>query len=103
MTDDDRDRLALRLVPGIGPHLYRALLDRFGHVGAVRAASLSQLCEVPFLGGKTAKQLQESLASRDVEEEMRLMKEHGVRLVRLGTDAYPPQLAQIDVPPEFLF
>lgn len=103
LSDEDRDRLALRLVPGIGPHLYRALLDRFGSVAKIRAASLPALCEVPYLGEKVARQLQASLQSRDVDEELRLMQEHGVALLRAGTADYPAALAQVAVPPEFLF
>ncbi len=102
-SPEARDALALRLIPGIGQHLYSALLTRFGTVQAIRDASPEQLCEVPYLGAKVAQQVKKSLASADVDEEIRLLNDYRVGLVRLGSSAYPTALAEVELPPEMLF
>jgi DNA processing protein len=47
MSDEVRDHLALHLVPGLGPRLTMALLERFGSASAIRQASAGQLQQVP--------------------------------------------------------
>ena len=103
LSREDRDLLALHLVPGIGPRLLAALMERFGSVAAIAAASISRLTDIPYLGEKTAQQLQASLQSNDVDEELELLQKHGVSLLRLGSDAYPSVLASIPTPPRFLY
>lgn len=103
LSPEERNLLALHLVPGIGPRLLAALLSQFGTVEAVAAAAIAELTEVPYLGEKTALQLQASLRSNDVDEELELMRRHGVALVPLGGAAYPAALATIATPPRFLY
>src|SRR4051794_21692542 len=99
LSPEERDWLALHLVPGIGPKLSAALLDRFGSAAAIFQASTADLWDIPHLPATTADMLKKSLAARDVDAELELMARHQVRLVRLGTAAYPPALATIYVPP----
>lgn len=99
----DRDLLALHMVPGIGPKLLAALLERFQSVAAIRDASAQELTTIPYLGEKTALQLMASLQSNDVDEELELMRRHGVELISLGSAAYPAALAAIAMPPRFLY
>ena len=64
MTDNPdviHDHLALALVPGLGPKLTAALLERFGTASAARAASAVQLREIPHIGDKLATSLAEAL------------------------------------------
>jgi DNA processing protein len=103
LTRDDRDLLALQLVPGIGPRLMAALLERFRSVSDIAAASLHELTSIPYLGEKTAQQMQVSLQSNDVDEELALMERHGVVLVKLGSPDYPDPLAKTAMPPRFLY
>jgi len=103
LSRDDRDLLALQLVPGIGPRLMAALLERFHSVAEIAAASLDKLTSVPYLGEKTAQQMQVSLQSNDVDEELELIQRHGVILIKLGTPDYPETLAKIAMPPRFLY
>jgi DNA processing protein len=103
VTDNVRDLLTLSLVPGIGPRLTAALLERFGSAGAALRASAVQLCEVPYISPRLAELLTQALARSDVAAELERMDRHGVRLVALGTPEYPPALANIPDPPHLLY
>lgn len=103
MDTETRDLLTLHLVPGLGPRLIAALLERFGSPTNVLRATADRLAEVPHLGTKLAHQLRDAFARGDVETELRLMQEHRVSLVRLGTPDYPAALATVAVPPHLLY
>jgi DNA processing protein len=100
---ETRALLTLHLIPGLGPRLTAALLQRFGSAEAVLRASAAQLREVPYLGGKLAADLAEAVQRVNVEREMEQMDRHGVRLLVLGTPEYPAPLSQITDPPHLLF
>jgi excinuclease ABC subunit C len=48
-------------VPGIGPARRRALLKRFGSIGAIRTASLEELAAVPGMNQTAARSIRENL------------------------------------------
>jgi DNA processing protein len=103
ISADVRDLLALHLVPGLGPRLTAALLERFGSAGAVRQSSAAQLREVPYIGETLASKLESSLRTIDVDAELAKMAHHGVHLIALGTPAYPAALASISSAPHLLY
>jgi DNA processing protein len=98
-----QDLLALHLVPGLGPRLTKALLERFGSAAAVLRASPAQLMEVPHIGSKLAHALSEAMRRLDVAGELELIERHHVRLLALGMPEYPGPLASIYDPPQLLF
>src|SRR5262249_50129533 len=95
--------LHLHLVPGLGPRLTAALLERFGSAQAILRANFNQLQEVMFVGPKLAQGIRQSLDREDVEAEMERLAKHNVRLLVLGTSDYPAALATISDPPHLLF
>jgi DNA processing protein len=95
--------LALHLVPGIGPRLTAALLERFGTAGAILRARPGQLCEVPHVGSRVAEQIGKAFAQVDVHAELDSMAQHGVRLIALGSPDYPATLATIPDAPHLLY
>jgi DNA processing protein len=103
LSSEDRDWLALHLVPGIGPKLTAALLRRFGSSSALMKASPAELLEIPHLPAVTAELIKKSLAAQDINGELELIDRYGVQLVRLGSSEYPAALATIAVPPRFLY
>jgi DNA processing protein len=103
LAPEVRDLLALHLVPGIGPRLTAALLERFGSAAAILRAGVGQLCEVPHIGNKLAEQIRRVLAQADVGAELENMARHGVRLLSLGRPDYPAVLATIADPPHLLY
>jgi DNA processing protein len=97
------DLLTLHLVPGIGPRLTAALLERFGTPTAVLQASAPALAEVPYIGPRLAESIARARERIDVTAELERMQRHGVRLVVRGTPEYPPLLANIHDPPFLLY
>jgi len=103
IPDVIRDHLALALVPGLGPKLTAALLERYGSAGAARRATAVQLAEIPHIGEKTASGLAAALRTVDIEPELRLMEKHGTRVLPLGQPGYPQPLARVPAPPPLLY
>jgi DNA processing protein len=94
------DLLALSLVPGLGPRLTRALLQRFGSAGAVRQLSVQQLQEIPQIGEKLSRQFVDALRSIPLQQEIDLLRQHRVRVIARGEFDYPAMLADLpDAPP----
>ncbi len=102
MTDLN-DRLALALVPGLGPKLTAALLARFGSPAAALRATAAELLEVPHIGEKLAGALATALRTVDIGSELALLANHGVTPVPLGFAGYPAPLAAVVAPPPLLY
>ena len=98
-----REHLALALVPGLGPKLTAALLERFGSPAAARRATAAQLLDIPHIGEQTAGKLVAAMRTVDVEPELRLLARHGARAVPLGFPGYPAPLARVVAPPPLLY
>jgi DNA processing protein len=103
LTDDLRDRLALHLVPGVGPRIMQALLERFGSPGSALRASAPQLSEVAHVGTKLVASIAAAASGEAVAAELEHVERHGVRLLPLGTPEYPARLVTIGDPPSFLY
>ncbi|MDW8263736.1 MAG: DNA-processing protein DprA [Gemmataceae bacterium] len=100
---DVRDLLALQLVPGVGPRLTQALLERFGSAAAIRRASARQLEEVPHIGPKLSRAIVDALARVDVDAELDKIARHGIRLLVRDQPGYPQVLSTIHDPPWLLY
>jgi DNA processing protein len=95
--------LTLQLVPGLGPRLTGALLEKFGSAEAVVQAGPEQLGQVPRIGDKVAHDLYQAMREVDVAAEVELIQRHQVRLLALGSEEYPASLATIFDPPPLLY
>ncbi len=100
---DFADHLALALVPGLGPKLTAALLERFGSPGAARQATATELLQIPYIGEKLAQSLATALRTVDIGPELDLLTRHDTRPVPLGFPGYPPPLAAVVAPPPLLY
>jgi DNA processing protein len=103
VSPEIRDLLALHLVPGLGPRLTEALLERFGSPAEVLRAGADQLRQIPQIGDNLAARLSKGLREVDVAAELDRIARHGVHLLALGTPEYPAALATIGVPPRLLY
>jgi DNA processing protein len=103
LPENVRDLLTLSLVPGIGPRLTAALLERFGSAGAALRAGVAELSAIPYITPRLAESLTQALARSDATAELERMERQGVRLIALGTPEYPPSLANIPDPPHLLY
>ncbi|MGH7173071.1 MAG: helix-hairpin-helix domain-containing protein, partial [Gemmataceae bacterium] len=80
-----RDLLTLTLVPGVGPRLTAALLERFGSATAALQATIAELSALPHLRTKLAESIRQAADRSAVAAEMERMEQHGVRLISWGS------------------
>lgn len=102
-SSEVRALLTLHLVPGLGPRLTAALLERFGSASAVLNAPAHRLREVPYLGAKLADDLSQAFHQVNVDAELERMARHSVGLLALGGPEYPVSLTTIPDPPHLLY
>jgi DNA processing protein len=93
----------LALVSGIGPHLRRALLDRFGSPRGVLTASPGELLKTPGIGRVLGERIARATDAIDVEAELNLARDHGARVLTEDDADYPRVLHEIHDPPGVLF
>ncbi|MHC5000493.1 MAG: DNA-processing protein DprA, partial [Planctomycetota bacterium] len=97
--------LWLKLVraEGIGPTLFKRLLDYFGGVERILTASVVQLTKVEGIGNKTAERIVRTRDLFDADSELALADKLGVWIMHLQDDRYPPALRAIYDPPPVLY
>jgi DNA processing protein len=103
LSPEQRALLHLHLVSGLGPKLTRQLLDHFSSAQAVLGAAAGELLEVPHIGDKLATDFRRGMDEADVDGELQRMAEFDVRIVFLGDDDYPANLAATETPPRILY
>jgi DNA processing protein len=101
--DTVRALLTLSLVPGIGPRLTAALLERFGSAAAALRAGVAELCDIPYITPRVAESIRRSLEHSETTAELERMERHNVRLLAWGTPEYPPSLTTISDPPYLMY
>jgi DNA processing protein len=90
---DHLDRLRLARTDGVGPILYRRLLQAYRSP----AAALAALPELARAGGRTASP--QPPTRGDAEREVSALARIGGKFLFLGTPEYPPLLALLDDAP----
>ncbi len=103
-SDSDlHDLLALSLVPGLGPRLTQALLNRFGSASAARRATPSELEQIPHIGAKLANSFVEAMRSADPSSELQRAERHNVQLLPRWSPDYPVRLGELPDSPHLLY
>ena len=95
--------LKLIRADGIGPTLFKRLLDFFGGVEQIFTASVTELTKVEGIGNKTAESIVRTRDAFDVDSELALADKLGVWVIHLQDDRYPPALKAIYDPPPVLY
>ncbi|HID07897.1 MAG TPA: DNA-processing protein DprA [Armatimonadetes bacterium] len=96
--------IALALVEGVGPALFRQLLARFGSPREVLHAPIDALIQVPRVSFEIARQIHEMSKRLDqLQEELSQLAERGVTILTWYDDAYPSNLKLITTSPPVLF
>ncbi|MFO0967965.1 MAG: DNA-processing protein DprA [Gemmataceae bacterium] len=103
LDDERRALLALHLVPGIGPKLLDALLERFGSALAAVNAAPEDITDVPHIGPQLAMKLWQALKNRNVDAEIELLERHSVQVLTRGGESYPSLLSSVTGAPPLLF
>jgi DNA processing protein len=94
--------LALALTPGLGPGKARRLVEFFGSVQALFAASLTEL-EAAGLRAVSAQSLDTGRSMEVAHDEIAKAATAGAHVVAYDHPSYPPELKQIYDPPLVLF
>jgi DNA processing protein len=95
--------LHLKSVPGIGNHLFKRLIDRFGSPEAVLQASPTDLLAVDGITPRTVSVLISHKPPDGATAEIEQAHRRGFRLIPLTHADYPPLLREIPDPPPFLY
>jgi DNA processing protein len=106
MPSDDPellDLLALTLVPGLGPRLTQAILNRFGTASAARRATVTELQEVPHIGAGLARSFAEALRTVNPQTELDRAAKLGVRFLPRHSPDYPSRLKELPDAPQLLY
>jgi DNA processing protein len=93
----------LKYVPGIGNHLYKRLIERFGSPEHVFDASKERLLEVDGITPRLISALRQAALPEEVQKDLDLAERRGYRIVCLTDPGYPPLLREIPDPPPFLY
>lgn len=101
LTPEQRDWLALVLVPGIGTTYFIRLLARFRAPRRVLEASEADLEEV--VGKSLAQRIRQYKQLSDVASQERLLDKYDARIITMEEPQYPAHLAEIYDPPLVLF
>ena len=101
--EDVTQVLRLALIPGVGPRIRQALLERFGSPQAVLSAAPSELREVSGVGPKLAGKIVTASEKIDVDEEIGVCRENQVTILTESDPRYPRLLREIHDPPGVLF
>ncbi|MHC4772913.1 MAG: DNA-processing protein DprA, partial [Planctomycetota bacterium] len=95
--------LKLIRAEGVGPTLFRRLVDYFGDIERILGASVSELTKVEGIGNKTAESIARTRNAFDAEQELGLADKLGVWVIHLHDERYPPALKAVYDPPPVLY
>jgi DNA processing protein len=98
-----RDWLVLNLISGIGPRLRQSLLEHFGSVAEILAASPAHLRDVPGVGPKLARKVVAARDDINVDQEIALCREHRIDIIPEIDPRFPRMLREIPDPPGLLY
>jgi len=95
--------IALRAVEGVGPVLFRRLLERFETPGRVLSASDSELMTVRGMSAAVLTAIKGDACRRFAEEECRRLDGSDIRVLTFLDADYPRRLFEIGDPPPLLY
>jgi DNA processing protein len=93
----------LKSVPGVGSHLFKRLIDRFGSPQAALEAEASALLEVDGITPRLALAIRSQRLPQDAAAEVAAARRGGCRLIPLTDPGYPRLLREIPDPPPVLY
>jgi DNA processing protein len=97
------DLVCLSMIPGVGPHTHRALIERFGSASAILDARESALKQVDGVGPKLAERIARGRQDHNAEGEIALCHQRGAELIARNDPRYPSRLGEIHDPPALLY
>lgn len=94
--------LVLKDVPGIGNHLYKRLMKKFGSPEKIFNAHENDLKEIKGVSLKAVKGIKNLKSSYKAEKELKTIQNSGFKIVSMNDSAYPSLLKEIPDPPPIL-
>lgn len=96
--------LQLNLVPDVGPITFAKLIEAFGDIDGVFAASSYKMAQIKGISQKKAEQIQDSLRDDSAaKKEFDLASRLGIDILTFDDPSYPLLLKKIDDPPQVLY
>jgi len=96
-------KLALHLVPGVGPRIFANLCQAFGSPTNLLRLSSRQLLEVPGVGIEVVRAIEDPGLLRRAHAEWDGCRERSIAIVDANHAAFPPLLREISDPPILLY
>jgi DNA processing protein len=103
MREDLLPWFHLRSVPGIGNHLFKRLIDRFGSAGKVIDASVEELMQTAGINQRLADRIKSQTISEQIRADLNLALKRRIRIRTLSDPEYPRLLRHISDPPPYLY
>lgn len=95
--------LTLAMTPGVGPYIFKQLLETFGSPEAVLKASPRDLKQAPRIPRGVIESISRIGDLSEAENELGKVRRAGFRLITSQDDDYPPRLGEIHDPPPILW
>ncbi len=102
MTDTER-LLILNMSGDVGEVRIAKLLERFGSLERIFKAGEEELAVTENIGKILASKIKNFIDSADIDQELRLIKKHGVRIITFLDKEYPDNLRNTHSPPMLLY
>ncbi|MDZ4846096.1 MAG: DNA-processing protein DprA [Chitinophagales bacterium] len=96
-------KIAITLIPNVGPVLARNLISYCGGVEEVFKAKIARLIKVPGIGDITAKEVTEADVLQRAEEEVEFMLKHNIKPLFYLDENYPRRLKECYDSPLMLY
>lgn len=103
ISESGRAALRWALTDGVGPVLFQRMVEHFGSAEAALGATASQWQAVRGIGRNGADSIARSLDAVNIDAEIETAAQHGVRMLCLADEEYPPGLRTINDPPVILY
>ena len=95
--------IVLNMLPRIGPIRFRELMRTFGKATDVLRTDVEALSSVKGISRKLALEISSWERSVDVQKEIQLVNDAGVKAIIQADESYPPLLREIHDPPIVLY
>lgn len=102
-NDDLKYWLALSFIKDVGPVTIKRLLSAFHSPERILNASLKELNEIDDIAEARAKKICSFNSWDKIEQEINLIKQHNLRVIKYTDREYPESLRQIDDSPVILY
>ena len=96
-------RIALNMLPTMGPVRLRKLLEVFETPERILAARRSELRAIDGIGHEVAEQIATWESTVDLSAELKRIREFGAEVITAESPVYPRQLREIHTPPIVLY